>query len=89
MAVKKTLLSKKPIKKDIKALHNFYWIKKQILVHVRNTKKLHYIKPVKEDMKILSFFLFDHGADIKFFDNKKQTPLHIAGYSGNNSNMQI
>lgn len=35
------------------------------------------------------FFLFDQGADIKFFDNKKQTPLHIAGYSGNNSNMHI
>lgn len=32
---------------------------------------------------------FDKGADIKFCDNKKQTPLHIAGNWGHGSTMQI
>lgn len=66
MAETTTILSKKPIKGDLKALHNFYWIKKKHTNPCYENKETPLHKACERGHESTVFFLFDQGADINF-----------------------
>lgn len=56
----------KPIKGDMKALHNFYWIKKTDTSPCNENKETPLHKACERGHESFVILLFDHGADINF-----------------------